>query len=165
MVKPNVVKINGPARGEVSEIAMRPFTESLPRALLQAREATMRLFRPVLAEFDLTEQQWRVLRALSGATEPVAVGALAEQTFLLGPSLSRILANLESRLLLSRSISEDDQRRSYLALTPAGRALVNKVAPHSESTYNKIEEQFGTERLQHLMAELNDLFDSMREWA
>ena len=38
-------------------IPMRPFQQSLPMALLGAREATMQRFRPMLAEFGLTEQQ------------------------------------------------------------------------------------------------------------
>ncbi len=35
---------------------LRSFDASLPMALLRARESAMRLFRPLLAEFDLTEQ-------------------------------------------------------------------------------------------------------------
>ncbi|MCP4224610.1 MAG: homoprotocatechuate degradation operon regulator HpaR, partial [Actinomycetia bacterium] len=64
------------------DIVIRPFTESLPMALLQARESAMRLFRPLLAEHDLTEQQWRVLRALAGARRGVEVTTLADHTFL-----------------------------------------------------------------------------------
>ncbi len=110
-------------------LAMRPFTASLPMALLQAREATMRLFRPLLADHDLTEQQWRVLRALAAADEPVSVGAVADRTFLLGPSLSRIVTNLEARQLIERTTATDDQRRSNLELAAAGRALVARDRP------------------------------------
>ena len=82
-------------------IPMRPFTQSLPMALLVAREATMQRFRPMLAEFGLTEQQWRVLRALASAEEPLEVTQVAERTELLPPSVSRIVADLnEPRRLL-----------------------------------------------------------------
>ena len=37
---------------------------SLTLSLLQAREAAMAFFRPLLNEHDLTEQQWRVIRIL-----------------------------------------------------------------------------------------------------
>ncbi|MDH3293566.1 MAG: homoprotocatechuate degradation operon regulator HpaR [Acidimicrobiia bacterium] len=140
-----------------SVISMRPFDESLPMALLRARETAMQLFRPLLAEHDLTEQQWRVLRALSAATEPVDASALAGGTFLLAPSLSRILANLEHRGLVVRSTAPDDQRRSLIALTDDGRQLVALVAPDSERTYQRIEQAFGRRRLQRLLAELHDL--------
>ena len=40
---------------------------SLPIALLRAREAVMSHFRPMLAKYDVTEQQWRVIRVLAEA--------------------------------------------------------------------------------------------------
>ena len=137
--------------------AMRPFSASLPMALLQARESAMRLFRPMLADHDLTEQQWRVLRALTSEPFPVDAGELADRTFLLAPSLSRILANLEGRSLLERRSHPDDQRRSLISLSPAGRELVSAIAPKSEALYHRIEVGFGRERLDHLLAELRDL--------
>ncbi|MEE9415604.1 MAG: homoprotocatechuate degradation operon regulator HpaR [Acidimicrobiales bacterium] len=138
-------------------IDMRPFSRSLPMALLKAREATMRLFRPLLAEHDLTEQQWRVLRALAAASTPLSVGELADHTFLLAPSLSRILSNLEGRLLIERQVAEHDQRRSHIALSKQGRDLVQQIAPQSEALYNRIEQHFGFARLDDLLGELNQL--------
>src|SRR5260370_18034219 len=81
-------------------LPMRAFSESLPMALLRTREAVMCLFRPGLRSRGVTEQQWRILRALahSGSME---VTALADATFLLGPSLSRILPDMEKRQLVS----------------------------------------------------------------
>ncbi len=138
---------------------MRDFSASLPMALLQAREAAMRLFRPLLAEHDLTEQQWRVLRALSASDEPLEVGQIVEATFLLAPSLSRILKDLEARELVVRSPVATDQRRAEISLTSSGYALVATVAPQSESVYNQIEASFGTTELQGLLAQLADLRD------
>jgi len=138
-------------------LPMRPFSRSLPMALLKAREATMRRFRPLLAEHDLTEQQWRVLRALAASDRPLEVGELADHTFLLAPSLSRILANLETRSLLERHAVAHDQRRAAISLSAAGRSLVDRVAPRSEAAYTRIEDRFGAERLHRLLAELDDL--------
>lgn len=136
---------------------LRPFDESLPMALLKAREATMRLFRPLLAEHDLTEQQWRVLRALSAAPDPLEVGDIASTTFLLGPSLSRILTNLEGRSLIARQAVHDDLRRSAVSLTATGESLVATVAPESEATYAHIETSYGARRLKQLLDELGAL--------
>ncbi len=135
-------------------LAMRDFKHSLPMGLLKAREAAMSRFRPLLAEQGLTEQQWRVLRSLTAADDPLSAGEVAERTFLLGPSLSRILANLEERSLIIRSTAPSDQRRSLLELTSGGRELVATVAPHSEAAYNQIEEDFGKQRLHDLLDEL-----------
>jgi len=131
-------------------------------ALLQAREATMRLFRPLLAEHELTEQQWRVLRALSAA-DALEVGELVEATFLLAPSMSRILKDLEGRKLVCRSAVAADQRRAQISLTPRGRNLVAEVAPQSEAIYNQIEAGFGDEQLQQLLNQLAELRDRTNE--
>jgi homoprotocatechuate degradation regulator HpaR len=136
---------------------MRPFDASLPMALLQAREATMKLFRPLLAQHDITEQQWRVLRALTTNDEPVDAGELASTTFLLAPSLSRILVNLDGRGLITRTVDPGDQRRSLISLSPAGSDLVSAIAPESEARYGQLEAAFGTERLARLLSELHDL--------
>jgi len=138
-------------------IAMRDFSASLPMALLQTREATMQLFRPLLAEHDLTEQQWRVLRALSASVEPLEVGAIVDATFLLAPSLSRILRDLEARELVHRAPVATDQRRAQITLTSAGYELVARIAPESEAIYNQIEDAFGDKALQRLLRELADL--------
>ncbi len=136
---------------------MRGFDESLPMALLRARESTMRLFRPMLAKYDLTEQQWRVIRALAANDLPMDVGEIAEATFLLGPSLSRILANLTARGLLIRNPAAHDQRRSEVQLSPAGHDLFGVIAPDSEDRYAELEASFGADRLGDLLALLREL--------
>ena len=126
-------------------------------ALLNAREATMQHFRPSLASHDLTEQQWRVLRALGAHDEPVDAGTIVSETALLAPSLTRILANLSDRKLIDRQSDSDDQRRALISLSKKGAALVATVAPESEATYAEIEKRFGTNRLQALLDELGEL--------
>ncbi len=126
-------------------------------ALLNAREAAMSQFRPLLARHDLTEQQWRVLRALGAQDEPVDAGTLVATTSLQAPSLSRILANLADRQLIDRSSASNDQRRAVIGLSKSGAALVATVAPESESIYATIEAQFGAKRLKELLTELADL--------
>ena len=54
----------GSSRSSVAARTMRPFEQSLPMALLRAREAVMRGFRRVLREHGLNEQEWRIIRAL-----------------------------------------------------------------------------------------------------
>ncbi|MEO0494823.1 MAG: homoprotocatechuate degradation operon regulator HpaR [Actinomycetota bacterium] len=136
---------------------MRPFSASLPMALLLARESTMRRFRPLLAEHGLTEQQWRVLRALAASDDPIEVSALADRTALLAPSVTRIVARLADDGMIRRDTVAGDARRSALALTVKGRRLVARIAPQSEATYAEIEAAFGADRLVALLDELGDL--------
>ncbi len=119
-------------------------------ALMRAREAVMRHFRPILTEHDLTEQQWRVLRALDDADDSLTVGELAERTFLLGPSLSRMLVTLGERDLITRSADSGDARRSKTTISADGRRLVAAIAPRSEIVYDEISAQLGHQDLEQL---------------
>jgi homoprotocatechuate degradation regulator HpaR len=137
-------------------LPMRDFSRSLPMALLRAREKVMRQFRPVLRAHDLTEQQWRILRALSALGE-TEVSDLARATCLLGPSLSRILRDLEGRALVRRRAPASDLRRGLLSITPAGLDLIARVAPRSEAIYGEIARRFGADRLDMLQELLGEL--------
>jgi len=136
--------------------SMRPFADSLPMALLRAREAVMRRFRPGLRAHAVTEQQWRVLRALTGLG-PLEITELAARTCLLPPSLSRILPVLESRGLVARRGVAADMRRTAISITAVGLELIAAHAPHSERIYRAIEERFGAERLRQLSRLLGEL--------
>lgn len=126
-------------------------------ALMRAREVVMQEFRPLLAEHGLTEQQWRVLRALSAQSDGIEMRDLAATTFLLGPSLSRIVANLERRGLVERLPVEGDLRRSRIVLAPGGANTVKTLSPESEKRYAAIENRFGPDRLASLYDLLDDL--------
>ncbi|SDR19911.1 homoprotocatechuate degradation operon regulator, HpaR [Rhizobiales bacterium GAS191] len=138
------------------QIALRDFSRSLPMALMRAREATMRYFRPSLRAHGLSEQQWRVLRALA-ARGPIEAMALARATFLLPPSLSRILRDLGERKLIERRADQSDLRRSVIGISAAGYELIAAHAPASEAGYAEIARRFGPERLARLQAELDEL--------
>jgi homoprotocatechuate degradation regulator HpaR len=141
-------------------LPMRAFSESLPMALLRTREAVMCLFRPGLRGRGVTEQQWRILRALAHAG-PMEVTELADATFLLGPSLSRILPDMEKRQLVSRKQVDSDLRRSVVSLEPKGLRLISTHAPDSEQIYAQIAERFGVERVTQLFTLLHELQESI----
>src|SRR5258708_35055542 len=148
---------SGAGAAEMSRRApMRDFSRSLPMSLLRAREAVMRQFRPSLREHGLTEQQWRILRALA-AIEAAEVTELARTAFLLGPSLSRILRDLEARNLIERKTAKADQRRSMVSISKEGVKLMASVAPSSESIYAEITRRFGARRLAELQEMLGQV--------
>jgi homoprotocatechuate degradation regulator HpaR len=118
-------------------VAIRPFDESLPMALLRAREAVMRGFRRLLRFHGLNEQEWRIMRALM-ETDRLEIGELAERVFILKPSATRTVKNLQGRDIVSRSRSSADQRRALIGLTAKGRELFEELAPESELEYARI---------------------------
>lgn len=139
-----------------TRVRLRDFSRSLPMSLLRAREAVMRHFRASLRSHGVTEQQWRVLRALSSVGE-IEIADLVRSTFLLAPSLSRILRDLEGRGLIARRTPARDLRRSLISIAPSGVALMEEIAPQSEAIYAEITARFGAERLALLQDMLRDL--------
>lgn len=139
---------------------MREFSRSLPMSLLRAREAVMRQFRPSLRNHGLTEQQWRILRALT-AVDTIEVTELARVAFLLGPSLSRILRDLEGRDLIERRTAKADMRRGEVSISSKGLKLIEAVAPTSEAIYAEITNRYGARKLGELQDMLGELERSL----
>ena len=129
---------------------MRSFARSLPMALLKARESVMVRFRPSLRAHGLTEQQWRVIRAMSAADHRLRPMELSQMTFISMPSLSRLLKTLEGRELIKRGRHVGDLRGSEFGLTPVGHAMVAEIAPHSEQIYAEIERLVGVKEIEQL---------------
>lgn len=139
---------------------MRPFDQSLPMALLRAREAVMRGFRRLLRERGLNEQEWRIMRALMEA-EQLEIGELAERVFILKPSATRTVKNLEARGIVGRSRPISDQRRALIALTLKGRTLFDELAPRSELEYARISQRIGRRDMDELYLLLGRVTDAL----
>jgi homoprotocatechuate degradation regulator HpaR len=139
---------------------MRPFDQSLPMALLRAREAVMRGFRKLLRRHGLNEQEWRIMRALMEA-DGLEIGELADRVFILKPSATRTMKNLQQRAIVSRSRSSADQRRVLVELTPKGRKLFEELAPHSELEYARIANVIGARDMRQLYRVLGRVTDAL----
>jgi len=129
---------------------------NLPRLLLQAREAVMAHTRPSLREHALSDQQWRVLRVL-GEHGAVEVGRVAREAFILGPSLTGVLARMERDALITRSRDPEDQRRTMVEATAQGMKLVRRLSTSIESHYDWMEKSLGKAKLGQLYALLDEL--------
>ncbi|EYR78701.1 MULTISPECIES: homoprotocatechuate degradation operon regulator HpaR [unclassified Shinella] len=141
---------------ETKDSLPRERRRSLAIGLLKAREAVMSHFRPILADHDVTEQQWRVIRVLSQAGTLDAT-EVAEKAFILAPSLTRMLRSLEERGLITRHKDKEDGRRVLLRLAPAGQAVIDEVMPDSRRVYADIDARFGAERVEALLDMLEEL--------
>src|SRR6478672_2781031 len=127
---------------------------NLPRLLLQAREAVMAHNRPRLREHGLSDQQWRVLRVL-GEHGVVETGRVAREAYILGPSLTGVLARMERDGLVRRQRDAADQRRTVVEATAKGKRLVGKLSHTVEAHYLWMEKSLGKARL----AQLYELLD------
>jgi homoprotocatechuate degradation regulator HpaR len=116
----------------------------------------MAFFRPALNKHELTEQQWRVIRILRQQGE-LESHQLAQLACILKPSMTGVLTRLERDGLVRRQKSSQDQRRVFVGLTERGQQCFVSMSEGMESNYLKIEEQFGSEKMEQLLALLNEL--------
>lgn len=141
---------------------LRPFDRSLPMQLMLAREAVMQRFRPHLAAHGLTDQQWRIVRALS-EVESLEIVELGRACCLHTASLSRILPKLEKDGLVSRRGSKTDARRVAMSLTAKGRRLFEVASPQSEAIYAQLAQDIGPARLEQIYDLLDDVIGRLAE--
>ncbi|PHM49307.1 homoprotocatechuate degradation operon regulator HpaR [Xenorhabdus miraniensis] len=129
--------------------------ESLTIALLQARETAMGFFRPILKSYNLTEQQWRIIRVLA-SSRSIDFHDLACLTCILRPSLTGILTRMERDGLIFRLKPMNDQRKLYVSLTPAGQELYEQAKGQVAEGYMAIENAFSPEKLAQLLGLLDE---------
>ena len=115
-------------------------------------------FRQILNHFGLTEQQWRILRALDerGQLEPREI---CDSCQFSSPSMAGMLARLEEAGLVTRERIPGDQRRVIVKLSQKGIDLLKQVGPLIEQQYAYIEEACGKQVLDDLFHVLETFVD------
>ena len=103
----------------------------MPSSLLLLLKQTERRIetglQPLLDEFGLSIEQWRVMSALHEEPgQPMSV--LAEAAVLPAASLTRHVDKLVERGLVLRRIHPDDKRRIVTALSPVGATVAGRIA-------------------------------------
>jgi homoprotocatechuate degradation regulator HpaR len=129
---------------------------NLPLLLLQAREGVISRFRPLLNAHGVTEQQWRIVRALveCGPMEPRQI---VQVCGISSPSLAGVLARMDEMSFVQRERFDNDARRVLVKLTPKSRALARRLAPKIEAEYADLETLIGPEFIQALYVSLEAL--------
>jgi homoprotocatechuate degradation regulator HpaR len=140
----------------VQKLVPRNTRRSLPMALLRARETVMENFRPMLSHYNVTEQQWRVMRVVAEAGK-LDASDVAKRASILAPSLTRIIRALEERKLIRRSKDSVDGRRVILEISPSGLQLIQNALPESAAIYEKLEREIGAEKLNLLLNMLDEI--------
>lgn len=118
----------------------------------------MARFRPILDAHDINEQQWRVIRVLA-EHDNLDATELAAKANILAPSLTRMIRAMDQRGLIRRGKDKGDGRRVILSITAAGQRLIDEVTPETIATYDRIDADFGPERV----AQLIDLLDQLSQ--
>lgn len=135
---------------------------NLPLLLLQVRGGLIGRFRPVLKKTGLTEQQFRILRALdvNGTLEPRELCAICHIS---SPSLAGVLARMETLGLVTRERLEKDQRRQHVSLTPRAVRMFADVSDDLEAVYRQFEAELGPEFVAQMYAMCDRVLEVLKD--
>ena len=105
--------------------AASPPTPSVYATLLSAADRVRTSFEAVCAPFNITAQQYNVLRILRGA-EPEGLPTLiiAERMIERTPGITRMIDRLETKGLVAREVRPHDRRCVYCRITKKGLGLL-----------------------------------------
>lgn len=115
--------------------------------LYSATNALIRAFRPILEAYDLTYPQYIVMHSL-WYNNQVSLKALSHDTHLDSGTLTPIVKRLEAKGLLTRQVSNEDERKKVISLTEQGMQL--KIDAEELSTKLMARSNMSLERIELL---------------
>ncbi|SNR61402.1 MarR family winged helix-turn-helix transcriptional regulator [Lutibacter flavus] len=109
----------------------------------------------VLKPFNISEQQYNILRILRGAKEAISVKTVKERMVQKSPNSTRLMDKLLEKGLIERVRCENDRRVVYVKINKEGLALLDEIKiDELGDSMNKISEKEA--KL------LNELLDKLR---
>jgi len=128
------------------EIGERIHEGSLIIELLRLRDSMRMLFRPALRAHGLTDQSWRIVKAL-GERGPLEMTSLGMAAVIPMASASRIVTRMARGGVVKRVPDKADRRQVLVKLTGKGRRLHADVAPQIRRVYAELGEKLGPDAL------------------
>lgn len=113
--------------------------------------------RKQLDQFDLTNQQFNILRILRGAGEPLSTLQIRQRMLDKMSDTSRIVDRLVKKELVQKVICNADRRLVDVTITDKGRELLSKMDSHEADWDNLLKNLNESEASQ-----LNLLLDKLR---
>jgi DNA-binding MarR family transcriptional regulator len=111
-----------------SPLLIDKFWESVPPAWRQTRS---QIHRTAVEKFQMTEQQFQVLRRIRKGS--LSVSALAEASQTSRSAVSKAVDSLVRRGLVARSLNQQDRRNLPLALTDEGQRVMDLIYDEAEA--------------------------------
>ncbi len=113
----------------------------------------------ILKEFDITQQQYNLLRILRGQfPNSATIGMLKERMLDKMSDASRLVEKLRVKGLAKRSQSKKDRREVNVLITEKGIELLAALAP----AINQFEDSFKEQLNEEEAKQLNFLLDKLR---
>lgn len=105
----------------------KPFVDDyLSYLLARSSKLVSEQFHATVKAAGLNVNYWRILASLSDG-DGLTLNQLNERVLFNQPTLSKLVARMESEGLLERMKGEQDKRSILIYITPQGRDLVNQL--------------------------------------
>ena len=109
----------------------------------------------LLKPYQISVQQYNILRILRGAKEQVAVQTVKDRMIEKSPNTTRLMDKLCAKNLIKRVRCENDRRVVYVKIADPGLKLINEInMDDSEDLMKKLS--------QEELIQLNSLLDKIR---
>lgn len=136
-------------------------TETLPYLLYTVSNHLAENFSNELRAHKLTISMYRILAGLR-ERENLRLNELADMLLIETSTLSRLVAAMSARGLVSRRRQKDDERSLHINLTPAGRRLVEALIPRARHYETVAVEAVSTAGLASLKRSLVQILTQLR---
>ena len=110
----------------------------------------------LFADFELTAQQYNLLRLLRAALSPLPTLSLSERLISRAPDITRMLDKLEARGLISRMRSKKDRREVLVEIAAPGSSLLERIAAPLQACHERQLGHLSRVDLQSLIALLKN---------
>ncbi|MGI9530784.1 MarR family winged helix-turn-helix transcriptional regulator [Lutimonas sp.] len=109
----------------------------------------------LLKPYNISEQQYNILRILRGAKKEIMVAEVKERMIQKSPNSTRLMDKLCEKGLIERSRCENDRRVVFVKISKKGLSLVEKIdLSEFDSHLNRLTENEAKT--------LNELLDKIR---
>lgn len=130
-------------------------------ALLRTSQRLQRRTSQAIEPFDLTTQQYNVLRILRGAKgEPVTPTEIVERMVEDTPGATRLLDRLEAKGLVTRDRCREDRRLVYCYPTEAALELLARLDTPVEAADEEVLAPLSSKEVERLEQLLSKLWDT-----
>lgn len=136
------------------------FSNVLGIILYKTQRKLQNALHQQLKEYDITPEQWGMLRCLSENTG-VAPTELAEILLKDKPNTTRIAEKLKKKGLVTFEASVSDKRSYLIFITEKGMELLKQVFPNTMALNQQAVQGISPEKIEELKDLLNKIYNNL----
>lgn len=128
---------------------------SLPSLLTTSKELVSGHFRPVISQYGISEQFWRVMR---GAYENphITIDEICDKWQIVRPAVGGLLKHMQEKDLLTLNY-ESELNEPLITLTEKSICMIKEITPVIDKEYRKLEDKYGKELIEKLFYTLEEI--------